>query len=434
MLDFSKYRTTLEEIDPLQYSGFITSISGLAVEASGPPSKIGDICEIHPRGGGVLRAEVVGVGNGNAILTPYGRLEGVGLSDRVEYKGLSLEVPVGRQMIGRVLDALAMPMDEGPPPVPEAYYPVEAAPPNPLARERIHDVMPLGVKAIDGLLTVGRGQRLGIFAGSGVGKSTLMGMIARSAVSDVNIIILVGERGREVRDFIEKDLGKEGLARSVLLIATSDMSALLRLKCALVGTAIAEYFRDQGKHVLLLMDSLTRFSMAQREIGMASGEPPVSRGYPPSVYAMMPKLLERSGTSDKGSITGLYTVLVEGDDMNEPIADTARGILDGHIVLSRSIANANRYPAIDVLQSVSRVMPDIVSKEHRAAAGKIRSILETYRGAEDMINIGAYKKGASAAIDAAIDSYPDVLNFLKQGVEEKFAFEDTISILTKIGS
>jgi flagellum-specific ATP synthase len=309
---------------------------------------------------------------------------------------------------------------------------VEREPPKPLSRSRIHEVLPLGVKAIDGLLTVGRGQRLGIFAGSGVGKSTLLGMIARNTVADINVITLVGERGREVKDFIEKDLGEAGLKRSILVVATSDQPAMLRLKSAMVGTAIAEYFRDCGYNVLLLMDSLTRFAMAQREIGMAVGEPPISRGFPPSVYSLLPKLLERSGTSDKGSITGLYTVLVEGDDMNEPIADTVRGILDGHIVLSRSLASANHYPAIDILSSVSRVMRDIVSPDHYKNAGFLKNNLAVYRDAKDLIHIGAYKKGSDPEIDKAVALNGPINRFLQQSVEEECTFDGILEGLSEL--
>ncbi|MDR3209117.1 MAG: FliI/YscN family ATPase, partial [Oscillospiraceae bacterium] len=355
-MNLARYHAALENIDPLEYRGRVTKIVSSSVEATCFASKIGDICEIYTLAGDRAgRAEIVGFQNGGALLMPFSNLEGVGLGSQVVYTGTTLRVPVGMQFLGRVLDALGNPFDGLPEPAADAYYPTEAAPPNPLTRTRIHDSMPLGVKSIDGLLTVGRGQRLGIFAGSGVGKSTLLGMISRNAVADINVIVLVGERGREVRDFIEKDLGEEGMKKSVLVVATSDTPALLRLKSAMTGTAMAEYFRDRGYNVLLMMDSLTRFAMAQREIGMAAGEPPVSRGYPPSVYTVLPKLLERSGTSDKGSITGLYTVLVEGDEMNEPIADTVRGILDGHIVLSRALAQAGHYPALDVLGSISRL-------------------------------------------------------------------------------
>jgi len=429
-IDLQKYSTSLAKFDTLERAGRVTRIVGLAVEASGPSSKIGDICEMFTLDGErSMRAEIVGFRDGQTLLMPFGSLEGIGLGSYVVYTGKSLRVPVGDALVGRILDALGNPFDDLPEPKIDAWYPADSAPPNPLTRERIKEVLPLGVKAIDSMLTVGRGQRLGIFAGSGVGKSTLLGMMARYAVADINVIVLVGERGREVRDFIEKDLGEEGLRKSVLVIATSDQPALLRLKCAMTGTAVAEYFRDQGKKVLLLMDSLTRFAMAQREIGMAAGEPPVSRGFPPSVFAILPKLLERSGMSDKGSITGLYTVLVEGDDMNEPISDTVRGILDGHIVLSRAIANSNHYPPIDVLGSVSRVMPDIVTKEHLEEFGTMKNMIAVYREAEDLINIGAYREGANPEIDRSVKLHNPIQSFLKQDMMEHYSFEETLKML-----
>ena len=432
-IDFNKYHTILENTDSLEHAGRVTKIVGLAVEASGPPSKIGDICELYTLDGTrSMRAEIVGFRDGQTLLMPFGNVEGIGLGSYVVYTGTSLRVPVGKDLAGRILDALGRPFDDLPPPRIEAWYPADNAPPNPLTRERIHEVLPLGVKAIDGMLTVGRGQRLGIFSGSGVGKSTLLGMIARYAVADINVIVLVGERGREVRDFVERDLGADGLRKSVLVIATSDQPALLRLKCAMTGTAIAEYFRDCGYKVLLLMDSLTRFAMAQREIGMAAGEPPVSRGFPPSVYAILPKLLERSGMSDIGSITGLYTVLVEGDDLNEPISDTVRGILDGHIVLSRAIANSNHYPPIDVLASVSRVMPDIITGEHYQAFGALKNMIAVYREAEDLINIGAYKKGANPEIDRAVLLHTAIQSFLKQNMTESYTFDQTLEFMRRI--
>ncbi len=363
---------------------------------------------------------------------PFGDLSGVGPGSRVVSTNAAFKVPVGDGFIGRILGPLGEPMDDKGPVAPQAHYTIENMPPNPLERKRIKEILPLGVKAIDSLLTIGRGQRIGIFAGSGVGKSTLLGMIARNATADVNVITLVGERGREVLDFVEKDLKEEGMKKSVLVIATSDQPALLRLKCAMVGTAFAEYFRDQGKNVLLLMDSLTRFAMAQREIGMAIGEPPVSRGYTPSVYAILPRLLERSGTSSSGEITGLYTVLVEGDDMNEPIADTVRGILDGHIVLSRALAHANHYPAIDVLASISRLMNDIAAKEHKNAAGFVKNKMATYREAQDLINIGAYQKGSNPDIDQAIKAIGEINALLKQDIEERFSFEEIIDTLVNI--
>jgi len=434
-IDFSKYHKILENMDSLEHAGRVTKIIGLAVEATGPSAKIGDICEMYTLDGErSIQAEIVGFREGHTLLMPFGNVEGIGLGSYVLYTGTSLRVPVGKQLVGRILDALGNSFDDMPPPEPDTWYPAENSPPNPLTRDRIHEVLPLGIKAIDSMLTVGRGQRLGIFSGSGVGKSTLLGMIARYAVADINVIVLVGERGREVRDFVERDLGEEGLKKSVLVIATSDQPALLRLKCALTGTAIAEYFRDCGYKVLLLMDSLTRFAMAQREIGMAAGEPPVSRGFPPSVYTLLPKVLERSGMSDKGSITGLYTVLVEGDDLNEPISDTVRGILDGHIVLARSIANSNHYPPIDILGSVSRVMPDIITPEHFEAFGTIKNMIAVYREAEDLINIGAYKQGANPEIDRAVKLHPAIQSFLKQGMKESHTFEETLEMLTHISN
>jgi len=424
------YQAILNTVDPLEYGGRVTKIVGLTVESSGPAGKIGDICHIYTlKQDRTMNAEVVGFRDDRVLLMPFGSLEGVGLGSHVVSARSTLTVPVGRQLIGRVLDGLGQPMDDKPAPLIEAYYPVENMPPNPLTRERIRRVLPLGVKSMDAMLTMGRGQRLGIFAGSGVGKSTLLGMIARNTVADINVITLVGERGREVRDFIEKDLGEEGLKKSVLVVATSDTPALIRLKSAMVGTAIAEYFRDLGYDVLLLMDSLTRFAMAQREIGMAAGEPPVSRGFPPSVYAILPKLLERSGTAEKGSITGIYTVLVEGDDMNEPISDTVRGILDGHIVLSRALAHSNHYPPIDVLASVSRVMPDIVPPEHIKAAGFVRNKLAVYNEASDLINIGAYQKGANPEIDEAVRLHPAIQAFLKQETLASYSYEEIVKML-----
>ena len=425
-IDLSKYKRLLDRSETISYAGRVTKIVGLAVEATGPPSRIGDVCHMYTLDGETfIRAEIVGFREGHTLLMPFGSVEGVGLGSYVVYTGISLRVPVGKQLIGRILDALGEPFDELPKPEIDTWYPADNPPPNPLARERIKDVLSLGVKAIDGMLTVGLGQRLGIFSGSGVGKSTLLGMMARYTVADINVIVLVGERGREVRDFIERDLGEEGLKRSVLVVATSDQPAILRLKSAMTGTAIAEYFRDQGYNVLLLMDSLTRFAMAQREIGMAAGEPPVSRGFPPSVYTLLPKLLERSGMSDKGSITALYTVLVEGDDLNEPISDTVRGILDGHIVLARALANSNHYPPIDILGSVSRVMPEIIDDKHFEEYGILKNMIAVYREAEDLINIGAYKRGANPEIDKAIELNPAIKAFLKQGMVESSTFEDT---------
>jgi flagellum-specific ATP synthase len=432
-LNLAKCAEALAVADTLEYCGRVTKIVGLAVEATAPNARIGDLVQIYSvRGDKSVQAEIVGFKEGLAQLMPFGNLGGAGLGSLVTYTDMTLTIPVGDGLKGRILDAMCNPIDGLPAPDTEKWYPADATPRNPMQRSRISEPMPLGIKSIDGLLTVGKGQRLGIFAGSGVGKSTLLGMMARNAMADVNVIVLVGERGREVRDFVEKDLGDEGLRRSVLIVATSDQPALLRLKSAMTGTAVAEYFRDQGKHVLLLMDSLTRFAMAQREIGMAGGEPPVSRGFPPSMYTVMPRLLERSGTSDKGSITGLYTVLVEGDDLNEPVSDTVRGILDGHIVLSRSIANSNHYPPIDVLGSVSRVMPDIVSERQMELAGRLKQMMAVYGEAEDLINIGAYKRGANPDIDKAVALHPGIWRFLQQGVSDKFGYDEILELMADI--
>lgn len=432
-IDFERLNKKVREIETLEYSGTVCKIIGLTVESLGPASKIGDMCKIYSLDKkSFIYAEVVGFKENMILLMPFGKLSGIGLGSRVVSTNNVLSVPVGTKLKGRILDGLGRPIDGGDPITPEAYYSTDNAPPNPLDRKRITTPLALGIKAIDALLTCGVGQRIGIFAGSGVGKSTLLGMIARNSMADINVITLVGERGREVREFIEKDLRSEGLKKSVLVVATSDQPAIVRLKSAMIGTSIAEYFRDCGYNVLLLMDSLTRFAMAQREIGMAIGEPPVSRGYTPSVFNILPKLLERSGNSDKGSITGLYTVLVEGDDMNEPISDSVRGILDGHIVLSRELASQNHYPAIDVLESVSRVMPDIIDKEHLDAANIIKNNMSIYRNVQDLINIGAYKPGTNKDIDYAVKLNPLINGFLKQKIDESYPFEDIVKMLKNI--
>ena len=415
--------------------GKVSTVVGLTVESLGPKARLNDLCKIYIDQDmkNYVMAEVVGFQDSKLILMPVDSVEGVGVGCVVENTGKPLEVPVGFELLGHTVDGIGRltDMEQDYLDLPQAY-PLEALPPDPMSRKIIDEILPLGVKAVDGLITVGKGQRLGIFAGSGVGKSTLMGMFARNTKADINVIALIGERGREVREFIERDLGPEGMARSVVVVATSDKPALIRNKAAKTATAIAEYFRDQGKDVLLMMDSLTRFSMAQREIGLASGEPPVTRGYPPSVYAEMPKLLERAGTSDVGSITGLYTVLVDGDDMNEPITDTARSILDGHIMLDRKLAHKNHYPAIDVLQSISRVMNAIVTKEHKVQAGKLRNVLATYSEAEDLINIGAYKNGSNPDIDYAIRKIRAVNGYLCQATDEKFLLEDELGLLGQL--
>ena len=412
--------------------GKVVKVVGLTVESTGPEAKVGDTCRIVLAGTKkTVLAEVVGFTDGRLQLMPYEDISGVQIGDYVEGDCESAQVPVGPELLGKVLNGLGQPFDGETLNLKE-FRNSEAMPPNPMERVLIHEVLPLGVKAVDAIMTLGKGQRIGIFAGSGVGKSTLLGMFARNTKADINVIALIGERGREVREFLERDLGEEGVRRSVIVVATSDQPALIRKKAAKTATAIAEYFRDCGKDVLLMMDSMTRFSMAQREIGLASGEPPVSRGYPPSVYAEMPKLLERAGKTAKGSITGIYTVLVDGDDMNEPIADTARGILDGHIVLSRKMAHKNHYPAIDILQSISRVMSSIATKEHKQFANKLKNVLATYGEAEDLINIGAYKSGSNKDIDYAISKINAVNGFLMQQVDEKFTFEETIELLKGI--
>ncbi|MBP1757599.1 MAG: flagellar protein export ATPase FliI [Firmicutes bacterium] len=427
------YRSRLASIDPISFYGTVSQVIGLMIESIGPMAKIGDLCLIHSydRTSSVT-AEVVGFRESRILLMPFGKLVGIGPGSKVDALGRSLRVPVGMNLRGRIIDGLGNPIDDLGPLQADDLYPIDNPPPNPLTRNRIQDPLPLGVKAIDGLITCGRGQRIGIFSGSGVGKSTLLGMIARNAQADINVITLVGERGREVREFVEKDLRPEGLAKSVVIVATSDQPAIIRQKSALLGTAVAEYFREQGMNVMLLMDSLTRFAMAQREIGMAIGEPPVSRGYTPSVFNVLPRLLERTGTSAQGSITGLYTVLVEGDDMNEPVADTVRGILDGHIVLSRNLAHRNHYPAIDVLASVSRIMPDIVTPGHLANAGFLRKHLSIYREAQDLINIGAYKPGANAEIDTAVALQPLIKQFLCQGVHDQTDYHTIVAQMKKI--
>lgn len=431
--DLSKY---LQVTDRFFYNcyGKVAKVVGLTVESIGPEAKLGDLCRIvvEKEEGIFVMAEVVGFHENRLLLMPYESMDGIGVGCVVENTGHPLTVSVGDELLGHTLDGLGRPTDSEEEIILPEQYPADRLPPDPMKRKIIDEVLPLGVKAVDGLLTVGRGQRIGIFAGSGVGKSTLMGMFARNTKADINVIALIGERGREVREFIERDLGPEGMARSVVVVATSDKPALIRKKAAMTATAIAEYFRDQGRDVLLMMDSLTRFSMAQREIGLASGEPPVTRGYPPSVYAELPKLLERAGTSERGSITGLYTVLVDGDDFNEPITDTARGILDGHIVLNRRLAQKNHYPAIDVLASISRVMSSIVTREQKEVAGKLKNVMATYAEAEDLINIGAYKSGSNKEIDYAIAKNAAVNEYLLQQTDEKFDFEQEIEMLNNI--
>ncbi len=428
--ELSDLRRILSVSDLYTYEGKISKIVGMTVEATGIECKIGDVCTIQSteEEEGVL-SEVVGFRENKVLLMPYKDVSGIGYGSTVKSAGEPLMVKVGAGLMGRTVDALGNPIDGGPPIIAEDEYPINGIPSNPMDRPAIEEPIEFGVKAIDGMLTIGKGQRMGIFAGSGVGKSTLMGMIARNVKADINVIALVGERGREVGEFISQSLGPEGLKRSVLVVATSDQPAMMRSKCALTATAIAEYFRDQGKDVLLMMDSLTRFAMAQREIGLSVGEPPVARGYTPSIYTALPKLLERSGNFEKGSITGIYTVLVEGDDANEPISDTVRGIIDGHIMLSRKLAMKNHYPAIDVLASVSRLMNIIADKEHIKAANRVRNVMAVYRDNQDLISIGAYKNGTNPDLDFAISNIDDINDYLKQATDEKVVFEDAVQQL-----
>jgi len=433
VLDFSRVKRIVEDIDPLRLNGKVLQSVGIVMESQGPSCRVGELCRVRSldRENEIL-AEVVGFRGERTLLMPLGERNGIELGSEVIALGKEMKIKVGEDLLGRVLDALGRPMDGKGPVEGETEYPLDCEPPPPLDRKPIREVLPLGIKAIDGVLTCGKGQRVGIFAGSGVGKSTLLGMIARYAQSDVNVIALVGERGREVKEFIEKDLGEEGLRRSCLVVATSDKAPLLRIKAAFCATAIAEYFRDKGKDVLFLMDSVTRLAMAQRELGLAVGEPPTTRGYTPSVFTLLPRLMERTGNSRRGSITALYTVLVEGDDMNEPIADAVRAILDGHIVLSRKLSFEGHYPSIDVLQSISRLMPDITDEKQQQMAQKLREILATYSEAEDLINIGAYEQGSNPRIDYALTMIDRVKKFLRQEVGESFSWEETQAFLSQL--
>jgi len=415
---FARAADALLRTDLARRDGRVSDLIGLIIEATGLSVEVGEICHVETgRDSAAVVCEVVGFRRGHTLLMPLGELHGIAPGTRVRATGTSLRVPAGPALLGRVLDGLGRPLDSAPPPVTEHTRSTLAAPPDPLTRPRITQRVGLGVRTLDALVPCGRGQRLGIFAGSGVGKSSLLGMIARSAEADVNVIALVGERGREVREFIEKDLG-EARARSVVVVATSDQPALVRIRAAFTATAIAEHFRDAGADVLLMMDSVTRFATAQREVGLAIGEPPATRGYTPSVFALLPRLLERAGTSAEGSITGLYTVLVDGDDMNEPIADAVRSILDGHVVLSRSLAHAGHYPAIDVLASVSRLMGEVVGPDVRAGAQQLRAALAALRAKEDLISIGAYQPGTDPLVDAALAHRAQIDGFLRQDVSE----------------
>ncbi|MCR4944385.1 MAG: flagellar protein export ATPase FliI [Clostridium sp.] len=427
-INFDEVNSKIQKTTSIYVEGKVSKVIGLTIEVEGIKAFVGELCKIYNESNEPINCEVVGFRDKNVLLMPLDEVNGISEGCKVIPQRRPLDVNCSDDLLGKVLDGLGNPYDDikikG-----HMRYALDNDPPDPLRRKRIKDIMPTGIRAVDGFLTVGEGQRIGIFAGSGVGKSTTLGMIAREADADVNVISLIGERGREVLEFIEKDLGPEGMKKSVVVCATSDKPALIRLKGALTATAIAEYFRDQGKKVILMMDSVTRFAMAQREVGLAIGEPPATKGYTSSVFAKLPRLMERAGTSDKGSITAFYTVLVDGDDFNEPIADAVRGILDGHIVLSRSLAHKNHYPAIDILNSVSRLMSQIASDEHKKAASYARDLLATYKDAEDMINIGAYVRGSSKKIDTAINYNEPINNFLKQGIDEKSVFDDSINTL-----
>ncbi|NTU42890.1 MAG: FliI/YscN family ATPase [Nitrospirales bacterium] len=429
LIDLSSYRNALREADPLRVYGRIEEITGIIIKASGLKVSIGEACKIYTDYGPVVDAEVVGFRDGKVLLMAIGELDGIKPGSRVLPIGKKISVRSGTGLIGRIIDDRCNPID-GKGPVGGEEFPLFSSAPNPLTRQRICKPMDLGIRAINGLLTCGKGQRMGIMAGSGVGKSVLLGMIAKYTEADVNVIALIGERGREVREFIERDLGEEGLRKSVVVISTSDQPPLAKIRGAFTATAIAEQFRQCGHDVLLLMDSLTRVAMAQREIGLAVGEPPASKGYTPSVFTMLPKLLERVGTSDtKGSITGLYTVLVEGDDLQEPIADATRSILDGHIVLSRDLAMEGHYPAIDVLKSISRVMPDITEQRHREYAGRFIETLATYKKMEDMINLGAYKAGSNPRVDYSLHMIERIREYLMQGMNERMDMAESLRSL-----
>lgn len=429
---FNKYLQATEETETILYTGKVSAVKGLMIESIGPRSMIGELCTIHTTDGSDILAEVRGFEGSVVKLMAYSETKGIETGCEVIASGHVLQVPVGEKMLGRVIDATGAPCDGKGPLEATAYYPVLASPPNPMIRAPIDRRIITGVRAIDSLLTCGKGQRLGIFAGSGVGKSTLLSMIARNTNADINVIGLIGERGREVMDVIRRDLGEEGLKRSIVVVATSDTSSICRLRAAYVTTAIAEYFRDQGKDVMLMVDSITRFAQAQREIGLATGEPPAQRGYPPSVFDMIPKLLERTGTSDKGTITAFYTVLVSGDDLQEPISDTVRGTLDGHIVLSRALADSRHYPAIDVLKSISRLSKRVSGKQTVAAAAKIARLISLYEDNKDMITAGVYQTGSSEGIDEAIAKHQEIEDFLMQREEEPCPIEETLEKLSAL--
>lgn len=425
----------LKKAQPAQTFGKVNKVVGLVAEAAGLSASLGAVCHILPEDGGEpIAAEVVGFREGNILFMPYGDMRGVRPGSLIRNSSLPPVFPVGPGLLGRVFDSFGVPLDKGQPIAPEAMVPLYASPPAPLDRPRIVDPLDVGVRAVNSLLTLGKGQRVGIMAGSGVGKSTLMGMMARYTAADVNVMGLIGERGREVLEFMEKDLGPEGMARSVVIVATSDQSSLVRMRAAYAATAVAEYFRDQGKDVLLMMDSVTRFAMASREVGLATGEPPTTKGYTPSVFAQLPRLLERTGRAEKGTITGIYTVLVDGDDFNEPIADAVRSILDGHIVLTRQLADQGHFPAIDVLKSISRLRNDIISRELVDAGRVITGLMASYKQTEDMINIGAYAQGSNPEIDAAIRMRGPTNAFLRQNITECDSIMDSFTKLLQLAT
>jgi FliI/YscN family ATPase len=426
--DLARYRQSISRAGTIKLCGRVVNLVGLTIEVSGLSCQIGEVCEIQTERSS-LRAEVIGFRNDRMLLMPLGNMDGIQPDSPVYPVSRALKAPVGVELLGRVLDGLGQPIDGGPALGSVRWVSTNQVPPHPLQRPPIVEPLVTGMRVIDGLLTCGKGQRMGIFAGSGVGKSTLLSSIARNSHSDVSVIALIGERGREVREFLERDLGEDGLQRSVVVVSTSDQPALVRLKAALVAMTVAEHFRDSGMDVTFLMDSVTRFAMAQREIGLSIGEPPASKGYTPSVFAMLPRLLERAGRSERGSITGYFTVLVEGDDFNEPICDAVRGILDGHIILSRALAARNHYPAIDVLNSVSRVMPAVTTREHMQGASSMRRHMATYEKARDLVNIGAYVSGSDPAIDAALQVMPGISAFLQQGSNDVTPFEQTLQAL-----
>ncbi len=430
--DLSSYKNIVDNINPIAKIGSVVEIVGLIIEADGPVSSIGDLCYIISDNIEPIMAEVVSFKEKRVLLMPLGSIDGLQAGARVINTGSDMKVKVSDSLLGRVLDGLGNPIDDLGALQVDGYYSTNAQLINPLSRKPIDEPLSLGIRAVDGLITIGKGQRMGIFAGSGVGKSTTMAMMAKNTSADVNVIALIGERGREVREFIEHTLGAEGMKRSVVIVATSEQPSLVKIKAAFVACAIAEYFRDKGKDVLFMLDSVTRIALAQREVGLAVGEPPATRGFTPSVFALLPKFLERAGTTDKGTITGLYTVLVDGDDFNEPISDAARSILDGHIMLSRSLAHKNHYPAIDVLQSISRVMNNIASPEHKKSAASIRNLLASYAKNEDLISIGAYQSGADPVTDKAISLMENINSYLMQPTDEKSGFEESVSKLLEL--